>query len=249
MIGPHVPNARWKAVHVTCIAAGLAALSTTPVEASLYGHTVSVTRDMTANPWWPDGRTIDIGEFVAGDGVEYTYNQTVWDYGDVDDPDDDVVSFVLDGYIDIGENSISWGIYYTNYLHDDAWLGALPCEFSGYTFDVLTATSGFITDASFNFDDHMEPTGYITDHVNWGGDLQDWASSWWTDPSDPSRLAMTDGTSLAMNHQGYYWGTFFADPEVTHHLGWTIDLTTVPAPATLPLLCAVLFAGRRRARI
>ena len=248
MIRPRVHLAPLSRVRGMCIAAGITALATTVAEASLYGHTVSITSDMTANPWWPEGRTIDIGEFVAGEGVEYTYSQTVWDYGDADDPDDDVVSALLNGYIDIGEHSISWGINYTNYLYDDAWLAALPCEFSGYTFDVLSAASGFITDASFNFDDHLEPTGYITDHVSWGGDLQDWASSWWTDPSDPSRLAMPDGTSLAMNHQGYYWGTFLANPDVTHHLGWTIDLTTVPGPATLPLLTGLMIARRRRAR-
>jgi len=247
----HLPHATCIRVHWVCIATGLAALATTAADASLYGHTVSVSRVQSANPWWPDGQNEVIGELVAGAGVEYTYNQTVWDYGNADDPNDDVVSIVIDGYIDISEHSISWGMYYTSYLQE-SWLGALPCEFSGYTFDVLSATPGFITDASFNFNEHLDPTGYITDHIYFDGEVdpfgnvQDWGSSWWTDPSDPSRLALSDGTSLAMNHQGFYWESL--QQNQAYHMGWTIDLATVPGPATLPLLCCLFVAGRRRAR-
>jgi hypothetical protein len=214
---------------------GLAITAT--ATADLSGVNFNMVSEYTGSPFWGGATVIDYGNFVVGNGAEWTGPvENVYDFTD----GGSVVGWIQHSF-DIGDDYIEMTTTWQNTDIDNDWtfLSLLPGEFYGYHID----WGGAVDIASASLSVTGSPVN-MGDLNLYAGDMEAWVDSWIMDPESDDRVTITDG-GLDINMQGIAW-EYWNTSGNTYSQTSRIEFTFIPAPSVLALLGIAGLRSRRR---
>lgn len=195
--------------------------------AGLDGKVFNLVTEVTDSPFLPGGQVIDLGNFVVGNGIEWTSTHFVYDYKEPGAPVVGEYTYTLD----LGDDYIHTTVAWTTYVvpgHDNPFINyfsLLPGDFYGYHLTFENAT-----DLSENQQLQVSEVNAPAVHM---GDLnlfefidpklEAWVDSQYLAPTSPTRIVAVANT-LDLNFQGIAWGMFWATEGVEYTETTHIDL-------------------------
>jgi hypothetical protein len=209
------------------IALGTTLILSSAAIAGLDGEVFHLVTEVTDSPFLPGGQIIDLGNFVVGEGIEWSSTFLVYDY---QEPGAPVVGEYTYSF-DVGDDYIHTTVEWTTYVvpgHDNPFLNyfsLLPGDFYGYHLTFENATN-------LSADHQLQVSAVNAPAVHMGDlnlfevidpKLEAWVDSQYVDPTSPTRITAVDNT-LDLNFQGIAWGMFWATEGIVYTETTHIDL-------------------------
>ncbi len=180
------------------------------VFAGLQGETFHLGSELTDTPLLPGGLVEDFGNFVVGDGIEWSQTYPVWDFQDPQVPLIGEYTYFLDVGDDYIEITATWTLFQGDpadpYL---SYFSLLPAEFYGFHLNFVNPTN-LSANQQFQITSTNAPVGQMGDlnlFAKTNPPLEQWVDSQSVDPISPTRITVGE-TSLDLNTQGIAWGWF-----------------------------------------
>ena len=178
------------------------------VFAGLQGETFHLGSELTDTPLQPGGLVEDFGNFVVGDGIEWSQTYPVWDFQDPQVPLIGEYTYFLDVGDDYIEITATWTLFQGDpadpYL---SYFSLLPAEFYGFHLNFVNPTN-LSANQQFQITSTNAPVGQMGDlnlFAKTNPPLEQWVDSQSVDPISPTRITVGE-TSLDLNTQGIAWG-------------------------------------------